>query len=154
MGSLGDTGTKPIRKEERDISILVSTYKETRQSLYHYECSLPHFLSTPPSPIPILPVSLCLPRSLFDLWFLKKKKKISTLFTLWNWQQTLRPGCSTAESSTSLLMTVYFWFVVCCRLRTETGNSRRSLNWLSRSCSRPSARQRLCLRWRLSSHKG
>lgn len=53
------------------------------------------------------------------------------------------------ESSACLLMTVCLWFV-CCRLRTETGNSKRSWSWPSRSCSRPSARQRLCLRWKQS----
>lgn len=74
---------------------------------------------------------------------------LATVFTLWNWKQTLRPGCSPGESSASLLMTVCFWFV-CCRLRTETGNSKRSWSWLSRSCSRSFARQRLCLRWKLS----
>ena len=67
--------------------------------------------------------------------------------------KTLRPGCSTDESSACSPMTLCFWFV-CYRLKTETGNSRRSWSWLNRSCSKPSARPRLCLRWRPSSLRG
>lgn len=149
MGSLKDTGLflYMYSLRWRRLSLLFSY--GFCLSLYRYECSLPHFLPTPPLPIP----SPCLPLSPALSFPWPTVLFLATLFTLWNRKQTQRPGCSTDESSACLLMTVCFWFV-CCRLKTETGNSRRSWSWLSRSCSRPFARQRLCLRWKQSSPRG
>lgn len=58
-----------------------------------------------PSPFPCVPLS---PSSSVWLTILC----LATLVTLINWKQPQCSGYSTDESSTSLLMTVCFWFVV------------------------------------------
>lgn len=101
-------------------------------SLWMRSSSLPAYptLSHPlsPSPFPFL----CL----------------SWTCSLMSWHSLHLVKLKADKYSTCLLKAVCVWFV--CRLRTETGNSKRSWSWLSRSCSRPSAKQRLCPRWKQS----
>lgn len=89
-----------------------------------------HFLPSPRSPIPFSPfspsVALCPPRGARRL-------------------NPKGPGCANHCWLFSLFVR---------RRRTETGSSRRSWSWRSRSCSRPSARRRLCRRWRRSLLRG
>jgi len=83
----------------------------------------------------------------FVFLFLSLPCSLSFFLSLYLVELNANTEARTDESSTCLLMNV--WFVYC-RLRKETGSSRRSWNWLSRSCSRPSAWRRPCLRWRPS----
>lgn len=153
MGSLKDTGffLYMCSLRWRCLSPLFLWVLSVFVSLWMLSSSLPAqpTLTHPISLSPFVSLSLSLLPSLPDLqsYFLPLSSPCGTQ------RKTLRPGCSTDESSACLPMTVCFWFV-CCRLKTETGNSKRSLSWLNRSCSKPSARPRLCLRWRPSSLRG